>query len=1221
MKFTFLAGFLSVALWLILAPAQAQENSNFTPLQFVENKGQWEGDFLYKTDLGGGTIFLKKNGFTFYLLNKDDYVRLTEYLHGHAEPNSTPTVDYDAKKATGVANPDLSKSNGKEVPGVEKPQKPVVRGHAYEVTFLNAAVNPQVLPDKPVDGYSNYIIGNDSSRWKSNVKSYQRVMYKDLYAGIDMQVYSEASQLKYDLIVQPGADPSRIQLQYNGATKLEIKKEQLEITTSVGTTTELMPYAYQYVNNQRVPVKVSYRLSGSKVGFKVSGSYDPQYPLVIDPTYVFSSVSGSRSDNWGFTATYDNQGYFYGGGIVWAQGYPVTTGAVQNAFAGGQFDIGISKFTPNGRNLVYATYIGGSGDEQPHSLFADAAGNLVISGRTTSGNFPVNTVVGTRGGWDIAIVKLNATGTARIGSIIIGGTGDDGVNMRENRQAGSWVLLRNYGDDARSEVVLDGAGNVFVASCTRSADFPATGNVFQGGFGGIQDGVVMRINPDCTNLVWASFIGGSKEDAAYVLALNGSSLYVAGGTASSDFRTTGGVVYGGYRGGICDGFITHITSDGGTILQSTFLGANNVAADQIYGIQLDARGFVYVMGTTDGAWPTRQPPGTGTFYNDNSKQFIAKLQPNLSDFVYSTTFGKQAADPSLSPVAFLVDRCENVYVSGWGGGINKSLRYPNSGTSGLITKNPLQRTTDDQDFYFFVLQRDATDVLFASFFGGNGLYEHVDGGTSRFDRNGVIYQGLCAWCNVSANTQAKPRYPTTPGAYATAPPPFCNLGALKIAFNLDGVKAGVKTLDRKRNYCVPATITFVDTTGIPAQTWTWNFGDGSPEVSGTQDTVTHTYSQIGDYQVRLIKCDPASCNGCDTAYTDVRIRADQATVDITADRQPPCEELRYLFTNNSVAPQGKPFQRNSFLLDLGDGTPVDTVGMDDFPYAHRYAQDGIYRVLLTLIDTNYCNAPHTDTLVLRVAANVVASFIAPDSSCAPSTISFDNTTKGGESFTWNFGDGSQPSTEAYPVHTYPNPGTYTVSLQVVDNNTCNITDDTSITITVFGPPSAEFSFTPVKPVENTPTSFVNQTIGAISYLWEFGDGEVSTETNPVHQYNKTGTYDVCLLATNAAGCTDTICKQVAAIVIPLFDVPNAFSPNGDGMNDVLMVRGFGIAKFNFKIFNRWGQLVFESNDPGVGWDGRFKGTVQPMDAYAFVVNVEFSDGTTANKTGNITLLR
>ena len=1220
MKFTFLAGFLSVTFWLMAvlpARAQAQENSNFTPLQFIENKGQWEGDFLYKTDLGGGAIFLKKNGFTFSLLNKTDYSKLTEYMHGHADAAAPPYVDYNAKGT--AAAPAAGTTPHQDVPGDIKREKPIVRAHAYEVTFLNAKPTLQVMPDKPTDGYSNYFLGNDASKWKSGVKSYQQVLYKDLYAGIDMQVYSEASLLKYDLIVHPGADPSNIQLQYNGVDRLELKKDQLEITTSVGTSTELMPYAYQYISNQRVTVKVSYRVNGNKVGFKISGKYDPQYPLVIDPTYVFSSVSGSRADNWGFTATYDDQGNFYGGGIVWAQGYPVTTGVIQNAFQGGQFDIGISKFTPNGRNLVYATYLGGSGDEQPHSLFADAAGNLVISGRTTSGNFPFKNEVGNRGGWDIAIVKLNAAGTGIIGSLRIAGSADDAVNMRENRQAGSWVLLRNYGDDARSEVVLDAAANIYVTSSTRSTDFPVTAGAFQTSFGGNQDAVVMKIDPNCNNLLWASYLGGDKEDAGYVLALDGNTLYVAGGTASANFRTTGGVIYPGYRGGVCDGFITHITNDGASILQSTYLGADNASADQVYGIQLDAEGNVYVMGTTDGRWPVKQPTGTTVFYNDNSKQFISKLEPNLSAFIYSTTFGKQATDPSISPTAFLVDRCENVYVSGWGGGINKSLRYPNSGTSGLITKNPLQRTTDDQDFYFFVLQRDATGVLFASFFGGNGLYEHVDGGTSRFDRNGVIYQGLCAWCNVSANNGAKPRYPTTPGAYATSAPPFCNFGALKIAFNLDGVKAGIKTLDRRKNYCVPADITFVDTTSSPAQTRTWNFGDGSPDVGGNLDTVTHTYNAIGDYTVRLIKCDPASCNGCDTAYTQVRVRADSASVNLVVTKLPPCEALSYDFQNASVAPPGKPFTNLSFTLDFGDGTPQSTVGLGN--WQHAYQSPGVYNALLTLVDTNYCNAPHTDTVPLRVAANVEASFIAPDSSCAPSTIQFNNTSLGGETFEWNFGDGGSTSTEAYPTHTYLNPGTYTVTLHAVDNNTCNKEDDTSITITVFGPPSAEFSFTPTKPEENTPVTFVNQSIGAASYLWEFGDGTVSTETNPVHQYNKTGTYDVCLLATNAAGCVDTVCKQVAAIVIPLFDVPNAFSPNNDGRNDVLMVRGFGIAKFNLKIFNRWGQLVFESNDPTIGWDGRFKGAIQPMDAYAYAVSVEFSDGTKTNKTGNITLLR
>jgi gliding motility-associated-like protein len=177
-------------------------------------------------------------------------------------------------------------------------------------------------------------------------------------------------------------------------------------------------------------------------------------------------------------------------------------------------------------------------------------------------------------------------------------------------------------------------------------------------------------------------------------------------------------------------------------------------------------------------------------------------------------------------------------------------------------------------------------------------------------------------------------------------------------------------------------------------------------------------------------------------------------------------------------------------------------------------------------------------------------------------------------------------------------------------------------ITVFAPPTADFTYSPTTPTENTPTTFSNQSSpDAVKFLWEFGDGDGSTAVNPVYQYNRTGVYDVYLISTNSAGCSDTAHKQVSAIVIPLFDIPSAFSPNRDGVNDVFLVRGFGISRFNMKIYNRWGQMVFETNDALIGWDGTFKGSLQPMDAYAFVINVEFSDGTSATKNGSVTLLR
>ncbi len=141
------------------------------------------------------------------------------------------------------------------------------------------------------------------------------------------------------------------------------------------------------------------------------------------------------------------------------------------------------------------------------------------------------------------------------------------------------------------------------------------------------------------------------------------------------------------------------------------------------------------------------------------------------------------------------------------------------------------------------------------------------------------------------------------------------------------------------------------------------------------------------------------------------------------------------------------------------------------------------------------------------------------------------------------------------------------------------------------------------------------------YQWSFGDGAGSTEINPEHQYPRTGAYQVCLTAYNLVGCSDKVCKTVQADVLPLADVPTGFSPNGDGSNDILYVRGYSIATMDFKIFNRWGELVFQSQNQSRGWDGTFKGKAQEMDAYAYTLQVTFLDGSTMNKKGNVTLLR
>lgn len=1170
-------------------------------IEFIENKGQWDERVRYMGDVSNGAFFIRNGGFTVLQHNPADMQRLSQFKHG---------LSADGKLAS-------------------TPAPVTVRSHAWNVDFVGASSGVMIVPDKMIPTYNNYFIGDNPSKWASECKIYQGITVKGIYPGIDLRYYTDRGTLKYDILVQAGADPSRIALKYEGVDKIQVRNKELVLGTSIAEFKESSPYTYQASVTGRAEVNCKYVVTGNVVRFELK-DYDRTKPLVIDPSIVFCSFSGSRSDNWGFTATYGPDESLFGGGIVFGStgsGFPVSTGAFQTVYGGGEFDIGIIKLTPNGNNRVYATYIGGNGKDQPHSLIVDQAGNLVLAGRTNSANYPtINNGSAGGAGFDIVVTKLNATGTALLGSRRIGGGGSDGVNISDTRGLNS--LQRNYGDDGRSEVILDASGNVYVASSTQSSDFPVTAGSFQTSFGGgTQDGVVMKLSPDLGTILFSSYIGGSANDAAYVLSLNplNNNIYVAGGTESQNLLpgTQAGTVGPSGRGGI-DGFVAIINNSGSNVIRSAYIGTNGI--DQVFGVQFDALGFPYIMGQTTGNWPIQN----AIFSNPGGKQFIGKLQPDLSAYVYSTAFGSGSVTPNISPIAFLVDRCENVYISGWGGFFSTDNAFNSAGTTGLpVTPDAFKSTTDGKDLYFFVLKKNAAAQLFGSFFGENNApgtgCDHVDGGTSRFDRNGKIYQAICGNCNIGS----RPVYPTTPGAWSTVNNAVgggeCNLTMLKIDMNLSGVRAGIQStingVPRDTAGCQPLTVDFTDTlaTGV---SYEWYFGDGSPMLPTTVPNATHTYLNIGTYNVMLVAIDPATCNVRDTSYMKIRVGNLLATPAFVPVKLPPCGSFNYQFNNTTIAPPTRPFTNQSFVWDFGDGSPKVVAGGG--PVLHTFAGPGTYNVKLLLQDTVYCNAPDSLVIPLSVADNVKAQFTTPPTGCIPYTPVFNNTSLAAQSFLWNFGDGNT-STAANPTYTYSSPGTYTITLIAFNPNTCNLTDTARFTIQVFGAPTADFSFSPVTPAPNLPVTFTNlSSIDAVSFKWEFGDGDTLrtiSRSNIDHQYNSTGTFNACLTAFNQIGCPAQICRQVSATVIPLVDVPNAFTPMSGDMNSVVMVRGFGIAKMQFTIWNRWGQKVFETNDRNKGWDGKVKGVVQPMDVYAYTLTVEFFDGVKTTKKGDITLIR
>lgn len=1196
---------------LLLLATVFAANKGIAQMQFIENKGQWDDRVQYRGDFSAGAFFLQQQGFTVMMHNTTDLLNLSERLHGHGN-----------------------------IPNSDQPL--ILRSHAFAVEFLGANTKASTnVPDKILPTYNNYFEGKDPSKWAGNCRLFEAVTYQNIYPNIDVRYYSDAGKLKYDIIVRPGGNPDMIAMRYTGADQLQVKDKELVIGTSVGAVKELYPYSYQSYTGKRSAVDCKYVVRDNIVRFKVK-DYVPTETLIIDPKLIFSTFTGSPQDNWGYTATPAPDGSFFAAGIAINAGFPVTTGAYQVVFGGGiaadypgPYDIAIMKFTANTGNRVYATYLGGNGNEQPHSMICDQQGNLVIAGRSSSPNYPLKpagNLIGSGGQYDIVITKLNAAGNALIGSVRIGGSANDGVNIRGKYTGldGDDATRRNYGDDARSEVILDNNNNIYLASCTQSGGtgsgaFPVRNSAIQTTFGGgRQDGVIIKMSPDLSFINYSTLFGGSGDDACFVLSINplSGNVYVAGATTSGDLPgNTTGVINGSNQGGETDGFITMIKPDGSGIIKTCYLGTGG--NDLVYGVQFDKYGFPYVMGTTTGSWPVLN----ANFSNPGSKQFISKLQPDLSNFVYSTTFGTAASKPNLSPTAFLVDRCQNVYVSGWGGGININKRYSSAGTQGMPEVNPIPGipAADGADFYFFVLEKNAQSQLFGSHFGHNGgqVGDHVDGGTSRFDANGIIYQAVCSCIDGGGP------FPTTPGVWAGINGSLsCNEAAIKIEMNFAGVGASVKAtiagiIDTIG--CVPLTIKFTDTLAR-GKMYVWDYNDPSyPKRDTTyapNNTVSHVYNSTGTYHVRLIAVDSSTCNITDTADVTVRVGNNIIKPDFSFSKLDSCNSLRYQFNNLTTATAPN-YSSKTFTWDFGDGSPRVVTGFG--PVIHTFPSTGTYKITLLVDDTTFCNSPDSTTKLLRISPNVRAIFSTPATGCVPYTAEFKNISLGGTDFYWEFGDGPPlltPDNNPTVTHTYNSVGTYRVRLIAIDTSTCNKIDTSAyFTITVFPIPTAGFTWTPNPPQENTITRFTNLSSGANRYEWDFGDGESSTDANPIHLYNATGSFHAVLRAYNTAGCVDSFAADVPILIRPLLDVPNAFTPGRNGVNGEVKVAGFGIGKMNFKIYNRWGQVVFETTDRKQGWNGTFKGVVQPMDVYTYTLDVEFTDGVKYRKTGDITLLR
>jgi hypothetical protein len=488
-------------------------------------------------------------------------------------------------------------------------------GHTLALDFLGADPDATLTAKKRLAGKVNYLVGDDPSEWRRGLSTHAELLYGGLWPGIDMAVRGEGGDLKYEFRLKPGASVKDVRLGYRGAEGLKVGSGgELLVQTSLGVLKDAAPVSYQRIGGERVPVKSRYTLKGDgSYGFAV-GSYDPRYPLIIDPRLDYSTFLGGAGVDGGSGIAVDESGRAYVTGETDSADFPTTPGAFDRTL-GRNEDAFVTKLNASGSALVYSTLLGGAlceGDPREEAPEEGGSGIAVLDGRayvtgfTTCDDFPTTRGAFDRtlgGDMDAFVTKLNASGSALDYSTFLGGT-----NFEEGRESGSGI-------------VVDESGRAYVAGFTPAADFPTTRGAFDRTFNG-GDAFVTKLNASGSALVYSTFLGGTSSDAGLGIAVLDRRAYVTGFTNSADFPTTPGAFDTSFNGGFEDAFVTKLNAAGSALVYSTFLGG--AGDDRGNGIAvLDRR--AYVTGFTNSADFPTTPSAFDTTWNGNEDAFVTKL--------------------------------------------------------------------------------------------------------------------------------------------------------------------------------------------------------------------------------------------------------------------------------------------------------------------------------------------------------------------------------------------------------------------------------------------------------------------------------------------------------------------------------------------------------------------------------------------------------------------
>jgi hypothetical protein len=633
------------------------------PVPFFQNNGQTDSEVNFYAQRSGASYFFTKDRIVC------SFVRMKKTPRRRQEQNLNILNNPDI-----MMNPQYANMNREYMRMV------------FSMEFKHCNPNVQIEGMQMGSETANYFTGNDSRKWCTNVNSYEKIMYRNLWRNIDLVCYMDGnSALKFDYIVHPGGCVEDIMIEYTGIDGLSPDEEgNLVIKTHMDNFIDNSPTAYQMINGRKIDVAARYENRARhceeyRYGFEIGHRYDPRYTLTIDPGIVYSSFIGAPFFDEANGVAVDSDGNAYVTGLTESLNFPTTNG-FDLSYNGGQdaFVVKINS-TPA---VVYSSYLGGFGNDSGASIAVDGNGNVYIVGSTDSNAFPT----------------LNAFQTARAGGI------DAFITKISPAPA---IIYSSYlggsGGELASGVAVDRSGNAYIIGSTGSDNFP-TVNAFDSTYNGLTDAFVTKVSSS-GSLMYSTYLGGTGVEFGLGIAVDSDGYaYATGATTSDNFPTVN--AFDNTFNGISDAFVTRFNSSG-NIVYSSYLGGAN--ADLGSSIAVDRDRNAYITGYT----LSTDFPVLNAFdntYNGGTDAFITKINSRPA-IVYSSYLGGGGQDLGRG---IAVDRYGNAYVTG----DTSSTNFP--------TVDPFDATLRGTSDAFITKVNSTPQVIYSSYLGGSA----VDGGNS-----------------------------------------------------------------------------------------------------------------------------------------------------------------------------------------------------------------------------------------------------------------------------------------------------------------------------------------------------------------------------------------------------------------------------------------------------------------------------------------------------------